>query len=237
MAEERSYSVRALPQTEGDMAELEQCDGARKDRRKRGFALVGVIVIAMVASVVLWRAYAAGWLPFDEDREYSHSYSLEIVTETDEGYTLMVPVPLNKTGAQYAGFLDELSVTLGEVDVSVVDTLHGKALEVTGSGNATLEWDSRWSAEDEGWYLNISMTSGSPFDYHSDTRSSWIYSDLGGLSIRLSFSAEQTYNETPIFTSGGGPSYRLMDGEGGNTLDTQTGWQETVLEYCWTALN
>ena len=219
------------------MAELEQRDRVSEDRRKRGFALVGVIVIAMVASVVLWRAYAAGWLPFDEDRNYSHSYSLEIVVETDEGYTLMVPVPLNKTGAQYAGFIDELTVTLGEVDVSVVDTLHGKALEVTGSGNATLEWDSRWSAEDEGWYLNISMTSGSPFDYHSDTRSSWIYSDQDGLSVRLSFSAQQTYNETPTFPSGGGPSYSLMDGVGDYTLDTQVGWQETVLECYWEAIN
>ena len=219
------------------MAELEQRDRVSKERRKRALALVGVIVIAMVASVALWRAYAAGWLPFDEDREYEHSYSLEIVSDTDEGYTLMVPVPLNKTGAQYAGFLDELTVTLGEVDISVVDTVHGKALEVIGSGNATLEWDSGWSAEDEGWYLNISMTSGSPFDYDSNTRSSWIYSDQGGLSVRLSFSAEQTYNETPTFMSGGGPSYRLMDGEGDYTLDTQVGWQETVLEYYWMAIN
>ncbi len=237
MAEECSYSVRAVSQIEGDMAELEQRDLVSKERRKRAFAHVGVIAIAMVASVVLWMVYAAGWLPFDEDREYSHSYSLKIITDTDEGYTLMVPVPLNKTGAQYAGFIDELTVTLGEVDISVVDTLHGKALEVTGSGNATLEWDSRWSAEDEGWYLNISMTSGNPFDHDNDTRSSWIYSDQGGLSVRFSFSAQQTYNETPTFPSGGGPSYSLMDGEGDYTLDTQVGWQETVLECYWEAIN
>ena len=216
-------------------------EGAQKtpknENRRRTCVRWGIVVAAVAIAVLLGGLYLRGFLPFDEDREYSHSYTLRIDTDSAEGYTLRCPIPLNRTGEQYAAFMDELSIAYGDVDVTIVDTEHGKALEVTGSGNATLEWDASWDKEDGDWYLELSMTSGDAFDFENDSRESWIYADRGNLSIGLSFFAEQTYNVSPTFMSGGGPGYVLMGDEEYYTLRTQTGWQETVFEFYWLAIN
>lgn len=213
-------------------------NGHERRRRtvRRGVVIAAVVSVVIVAFVSVG-LYRYGFLPFDEDREYNHLYVLRIETDSDDEYTLVCPIPLNRTGAHYAAFLDEIEMTLGDLDVSLVDTLHGKALEARGVGDATLEWHGSWDEEDGDWYLDLSMTSGDAFDFENNSRESWIYADRGNLSIRLSFFAEQTYNASPTFMSGGGPGYILMGNDEYYTLRTQTGWQETVFEFYWSAIN
>lgn len=209
-------------------------EGSAKGRRRRKHMILGVAVAIVVAVIIILSLYRFGAFPFDEDREYRHSYILEIEADDGDEYTLICPVPLNMTGVHYLGFLDDLVATVGDVDASIVDTIHGKGLRVSGSGNAKLEWKASWDDDDGDWYLNLSMTSGLPLDWHDQSRDSWMYSDTEEVDVRWGYNSVQTHRETPCFISGGGPIYTLP---GYGFMEPVTGWQEVVVEFNWVVYN
>lgn len=55
-------------------AELRVQEALTREGRRRRWVYRGVIAVALVAVVVLALLYMRGFLPFDEEREYSHSY-------------------------------------------------------------------------------------------------------------------------------------------------------------------
>lgn len=224
--------------------ELRVSDHQVRKGQSRSDILIPVLSVAVVAAIVLGFLYVYGFLPFDDQGEYSHSFVLTIETDLLEEYVVMCPLPVDSTGLTYDGFMDELTGLDGEVSASIVETPYGRALEIRGSSNATLRWDADWD-DDGDWYRNLTMT----FDDVNETTSaawapwmsgmsgSWMYSDRGNLSLRLSYEALHTYLATPRWASGGGPCFDLMGTDGDRTYEAQAGWQLAPMDYSLVAIN
>lgn len=219
-------------------AELHVARNLEREGRKRKWMYRAAIVAVVVIAIVLAVSYRMGLLPFDEDREYHHTYVLQIDTYTTDEYVIMCPIPTDATGTPCGTFLSGLVPTSDDIQTSVVDTPYGDALEVRGSSDTTLRWYASWAAEDGDWYLNLSIITGDPFDYSLDNRSTWIYSDSEDLNIRFSYSSEQTYLASPVWASGGGPYYDLVgNGDDIRYFEPDVGWQHAQIDFGWVAIN
>lgn len=209
---------------------------AERDRRRKTEALVIIAVIAVLAIVVLAGLYMGGAFPwlFSENPRYSHSFSPVIDPETATDFTVICSVPVNAGGRPYPEFIDEQEVESGDPQYALVETEHGFGLQASGSGYTGLHWRGDWSVGDGDWYLNLSM-SNAPNDWDYDTPEegfwSWVHSINETLSMSLIYRAERMHNETPIWTSGGGPSFRITG------MIQSDGWRQVVIDYGWIVIN
>ncbi|RZN33974.1 MAG: hypothetical protein EF813_10420 [Methanosarcinales archaeon] len=116
----------------------------------------------------------------------------ELTIDTSEETTLFVPLPVDESGNVTMGLIDELEVIEGDATWDIVDTDHGKALEVRTSTGCVLsaqqECGEKGGDEGRKWVYshNISMLSGvDRADYEA-----WFFSSNANTTIYLELSMD-----------------------------------------------
>ena len=111
-------------------------------------------------------------------KEVSYHYKIDIQTYTDQPYTLYVPIPLYTSAphgsTQPSRILSEITVD-GEKNLELTDTIHGEALHIEGTGNASLH------AAGNDLYILDTLYKGGTLSLFDSTdlehRHYWIYYD------------------------------------------------------------
>ena len=199
-------------------------------------SLVTALAIIVAVVVVLGGLflYVRGFLPFDEDMRYYHSFVLVLEPTNSSAYEVVCPVPTDEEGELPPDFVEELAVVSGSPEYSLVEDDHGIGLKVESSGETRLEWHGIWSADDGEWYINMTMSNivcGFPKDEPDEGCLLWFYVDATDLLVRMSYYAERTYNETPVFASGTGFGFSAR------ATITDAGWDRLSAEYEMVAVN
>ena len=190
-----------------------------------------VVVVAVLGGLFL---YVQGFLPFDEDLRYSHSFVLILEPANSSAYEVVCPVPTNEDGELPPGFVEGLVAVSGDPECSLVEGDYGIGLSIESSGETELEWYGNWSADDGGWYLNMTMSNivcGFPKDEPDEGCLMWFHVDTPDLRVRMSYYAERTYNETPVFVSGTGFGFSTQ------ATIADAGWDRLSAEYEMVAVN
>ncbi len=116
----------------------------------------------------------------------------ELTIDTSEETTLFVPLPVDESGNVAVELIDELEVIEGDAVWDIMDTNHGKALEVHTSTGCTLSAQQEYGEKgvDGGckWVYshNISMLSGvNRADYEA-----WIFASNDNTTLHLELSKD-----------------------------------------------
>lgn len=120
--------------------------------------------------------------------ELSYDYTVDITSDSKQPYILYVPIPLyisTPSRTTPSKIVSQIAVTSGDITFKIVDTIHGRALCIEGSGNGSLQ------AAGVDIYLFDSMYEGeiiSLFDSEDlKERCYWMYNDSSAESIFVRF--------------------------------------------------
>lgn len=119
--------------------------------------------------------------------ELSYDYTVDIKSGSTQPYTLYVPIPLYMSTSSYtpSRIVSQITVTSGDINFKIVDTIHGGALCIEGTGDGSLQ------AAGDDTYLFDSMYEGkiiSLFDSEDlMERCYWMYYDSSAESIFVRF--------------------------------------------------
>ena len=164
-------------------------DGSTGTRRLSppGFAVLSVALI--VAIVLLWLTLFypsfTGILGDSELTTYSHQYSVKISAGITTRFQVMCPVPLDSNGDMPAHFLEEMDIRTENTTTDLVETDHGLALQVNGTGSADLRWTGQWSEHHGRYFDSMSMTTlAGP---SGGDNMSWVYTNSSNVRLLLDY--------------------------------------------------
>jgi len=173
------------------------------------FILVAGLVVAGLSSV-------SG--PVGETRI---EYLLAI--DTQEEVTILLPVPID--GFNQTIFnVDDFDVLEGAPDLNIVETIHGKALEVNTDTNthirARKECGLKGREEIGKWHSTIKISMATPISRKHPTKDYifsyfnkiWIFSSKPDTNVKISLISKSGYGENPVFRNYG--------------VNLKEGWQE-----------
>jgi hypothetical protein len=88
--------------------------------------------------IILFTTSFSGCFGNDDDIDYDHTvtriYSIEI--ESNTSYTLFIPIVIDQNGI--SSLMNEVKVESGNAEIKITDTVLGKSLKVSGSGNVKI---------------------------------------------------------------------------------------------------
>ncbi|MGB3460022.1 MAG: hypothetical protein WBB08_12190 [Halobacteriota archaeon] len=120
------------------------------------------------------------------------AYELRLDTGTSEETTFFLPVPIDESIGEVADVMNELKVVDGTADWKIVDTEHGKALEVRTKAKCVLSAEKEcgykgWEEGDEWLYsYNFSMLQGiNRNDYEV-----WVFAPTANATLRIRLSMD-----------------------------------------------
>jgi len=120
--------------------------------------------------------------------ELSYDYTVDIKSDSKQPYTLYIPLPLYTSAPSRtipSRIVSQITVISGDINFKIVDTIHGGALCIEGSGDGSLQ------AAGDDTYLFDSMYEGkiiSLFDSEDlMERCYWMYYDSSAESIFVRF--------------------------------------------------
>jgi len=203
-----------------------------KQRRSRSEKTLSIAIAAAILFLPVWFVADVAYVGSLPESAYYH-YTFELsVSNASSNFSLMLPLPIVTDGSVLHG-LNFSDPRFG--DIRVVDTMYGKALNVrSDSGFAIgMDWDfdARKDSPDrrsDGCPM-LSMSTMVPRNpdcasTSSGRQSVWIWSDVGGLEVVVSF--ERMFKNWKagdgFFVSGysrGGGGYNLRI-----TNETSLGW-------------
>jgi hypothetical protein len=173
------------------------------------FILVAGLVVAGLSSVSS---------PVGETRI---EYLLAI--DTQEEVTILLPVPID--GFNQTIFnVDDFDVLEGAPDLNIVETIHGKALEVNTDTNthirARKECGLKGREEISKWHSTIKISMATPINRKHPTKDYifsyfnkiWIFSSKPDTTVKISLISKSGYGENPVFRNYG--------------VNLKEGWQE-----------
>jgi hypothetical protein len=148
-------------------------------------------------------------------------YLLEI--ETREEVTILLPVPVD--GSNQTIFnVDDFDVIRGAPDLNIVETIHGKALEVRTDTSTHIqsrkECGLKGGEEIDKWHSTIKISMATPInrkhptkDYIlSDFNKIWIFSSKLDTNVKIGLISKSGYGENPVYRNYG--------------VNLKEGWQE-----------
>jgi len=130
-----------------------------------------------------------------------------IVLEASENTTFYLPVPMNLIDNDVADITNELRVIEGDARLNIVDTEHGKALEVHTSSKCKLYGEMNYGSrnwEDADIWLEsftISMLDGTGQSMEAyESTDVWVFASNGNTSMSLGLSLDDGFNEAWSYT-------------------------------------
>jgi hypothetical protein len=194
--------------------------------KKRILAIAAVIVVLFVAvASVSWSSSR------DRAPTRSHQYIVRIETNTTEEYVVRLPVPVDVSRRMPPYFVQDIEIHMGYPIFALGEYDYGIGLEVRASGYVEFEWSKVWPESWNEVYGNLTMTTGAEGWDDPGPARSWIFSDLSDMRIFLLHSSINRHMETPVFVSGGGPTFDFY------TYPNGTGWQQVEMDYGWMVIN
>ena len=133
------------------------------------------------------------------------AYEVMLDTGTSEETTFFLPVPIDGSIGEVADVMNELEVVDGTADWKIVDTAHGKALEVRTKAKCVLAAEKEcgykgWEEGDEWLYsYNFSMIHGiNRNDYEV-----WVFASTANATLRIDLSLDDGINNVLEYISVG----------------------------------
>jgi len=136
------------------------------------------------------------------------AYEVILDTGTSEETTFFLPVPIDESIGEVAEVMSELKVVDGTADWKIVDTAHGKALEVHTKGKCVLSAKKEcgykgWEEGDEWLYsYNFSMFQG----VNKTNRAGyevWVFASTANATMRIKLSMDDGINNVLRYISVG----------------------------------
>ena len=167
-----------------------------------------LMAVALVITAVVLSGLYLWWVFADEEDYYTCGYTLLAESDSDEVFTLYVPIPADYSGGRFADIPGQ-GVFTGALTMEIEETQYGVALKVTGRTALAVNWTSNSFGEaDLGYFSGITMNDGS-VNATTGLSSTWVFSDDPGVSVNLTYSAGFRIHETPTFDSGQSRSYEI----------------------------
>ena len=133
------------------------------------------------------------------------AYEVRLDTGTSEETTFFLPVPIDESTGEVADVMNELKVVDGTADWKIVDTAHGKALEVHTKAKCVLSAEKEcgykgWEEGDEWLYsYNVSMLQRiNRNDYEV-----WVFASTANATLRIRLSMDDGINNVLGYISVG----------------------------------
>jgi len=133
------------------------------------------------------------------------TYEVRLDTGTSEETTFFLPVPIDELIGEVADVMNELKVVDGTADWEIVDTAHGKALEVCTKAKCVLSAEKEcgykgWEEGDEWLYsYNVSMLQRiNRNDYEV-----WVFAPTANATLRMRLSMDDGINNVLRYISVG----------------------------------
>ncbi|NQE04925.1 hypothetical protein C5S32_03545 [ANME-1 cluster archaeon GoMg1] len=139
--------------------------------------------------------------------------SYEVMLDTgisEEETTFFLPVPINESTGEVADVMNELKVVDGTADCKIVDTTHGKALEVHTKGKCVLsakkECGYKGWEEGDGWLYsyNVSMFQGiNKTKRWGTVYEVWVFAPTANTTLRIDLAMDDGTNNILSYISVG----------------------------------
>ncbi len=158
------------------------------------------------------------------------SYEITLDTGTSEETTFFLPVPIDESIGEVAEVMNELKVVDGTADWKIVDTEHGKALEVHTKGKCVLSAEKEcgykgWEEGDEWLHShNFSMFQGiNKTKRWGTVYEVWVFASTAGATLRIDLAMDDgTSNILSYISVGSTPTdpftYEVPLNEGWQTV-------------------
>lgn len=173
-----------------------------------------IVVILLVIALYVQR----------EESYYVCGYRMLAQSGSDTAFTLYLPIPSNYTGTTYADIAAQALFT-GDPTREIVDTIHGAALMISGTGRIGVEWSSSSrSVVNWGYFPCITMFDGS-LNITTGMTETWVFSDDPDVSVYLEYHATTHRHVSPWFASGTSESYELLMPSG------MVGWRPAITDH------
>lgn len=199
------------------------------DKRRTAISVSAIVVASFVTLATI------SWLlierPFDRNGTFDHHYFVRVEANTTEEYTIRLPVPNDENGSMPPYFMQDLEVIMGEPVFALAEYDYGVGIEVRARGYLEFEWSRAWPESWGGRYGNLTMTTGAEGWSNAEPCNSWIFSDRSDIRIFFMYSSIHHYMASPMFASGGGPTFDFYE------YPTGTGWQQMPVDYGWMLIN
>ena len=157
------------------------------------------------------------------------AYEVMLDTGTSEETTFFLPVPVDESTGEVADVMNELNVVGGTADWKIVDTAHGKALEVHTKGKCVLSAKKEcgykgWEEGDEWLYsYNFSM-----FQINKTNRAGygvWVFASTANTTMRIKLLMDDGINNAFKYISVGSTHTDPFTHE----VPLKEGWQTVKL--------
>jgi hypothetical protein len=108
-----------------------------------------------------------------EERNVEYQYIFNIVVSNKSNFTIFAPISIDDTHNNITSIMKNMRMW-GEGNFNIIDTMHGKALQIQANNNITIF--SQYNTKDEAINLTLSMD----VDYSNNSlhnRKCWLYCD------------------------------------------------------------
>ena len=138
------------------------------------------------------------------------AYEVRLDTGTSEETTFFLPVPIDESTGEVADVMNELKVVDGTADWKIVDTAHGKALEVHTKAKCALsakkECGYKGWEEGDGWLYsyNVSMFYGiNKTKRWGTVYEVWVFASTANTTLRIDLAMDDGINNILSYISVG----------------------------------
>ena len=138
------------------------------------------------------------------------SYEVMLNTGTSEETTFFLPVPINESTGEVAEVMSELKVVDGTANWKIVDTAHGKVLEVHTKAKCVLsakkECGYKGWEEGDGWLYsyNVSMFYGiNKTKRWGNVYEVWVFASTANTTLRIDLAMDDGTNNILSYISVG----------------------------------
>jgi tetratricopeptide (TPR) repeat protein len=125
-----------------------------------------------------------------QNSQLDYDYNVTIMSYSQQPYTFYIPIPLSSSGApddeKPSKMISEI-VKNGDIEFEVIDTVHGKALKIEGTGNASLQTVKNVSFASYANYREYLTYDMSMHDSESGRKYYWFYRDSTSNEIFIEF--------------------------------------------------
>jgi len=164
------------------------------------------------------------------------AYEVRLDTGTTEETTFFLPVPIDESIGEVAEVMSELKVVDGTADWKIVDTAHGKALEVHTKGKCVLSVKKEcgykgWEEGDEWLYrYNVSMFQGinKTTKRWGTVYEVWVFASTANATVRIDLAMDDGINNILSYISVGSTPTDPFTYE----VPLKEGWQTVRLARC-----
>lgn len=166
-----------------------------------------ILLAAVVASLAFAAAYYALRVVHDPDEHfYSSAYSAFVDSDSNDPYTVEVPIPGTRAGEPPPGFAEDAQSS-AYAEFELVNTPHGPALRIIAHGNIWVNWSLYYQTNEPDPISCWNMTM-------KEDNEVWMSSDDANLTIHIEYHWGVRWYPSPTFVSGTTHYYKAVMEEG-----------------------